>query len=197
MRLKRLFDILLSISILIFFFPVLTVMGILIKIEDDGPVIFQHFRVGKDGIAFPLYKLRSMTDKKVSEAQFDAGDPSRVTKIGSFLRKTKLDEIPQFFNVLRGDMSIVGPRPEIRKWVNTYPDRWDIILKVKPGITDPASIAFRNEENILSQAKDPEKYYREVILPQKLAIYETYINEQSFNYDLHLVKETIYTVIFK
>ena len=128
---------------------------------------------------------------------FDVGDTSRVTAVGRFLRKTKLDELPQLWNVLRGDMSLVGPRPEVRKWVEAYPERWAKVLTVRPGITDPASIAFRNEEELLTAAPDPENYYRNVILPRKLALYEQYVATRSFWGDVGILLKTVWTVVVR
>lgn len=131
-----------------------------------------------------------------STATFDAGDKSRITKSGFFLRKTKLDELPQLWNVLIGDMSLVGPRPEVRKWVDVYPERWTKVLTVKPGITDPASIYYRNEEELLAKAADPEAYYRDHILPHKLDLYEEYVMTRSFCGDIYLILKTILSIIF-
>lgn len=133
---------------------------------------------------------------KYSNSTFDAGDKSRITKIGSFLRKTKLDELPQLWNVLIGDMSIVGPRPEVRKWVDVYPDRWAKVLTVKPGITDPASIYYRNEEELLAQADDPMACYRDQVLPHKLDLYEEYVRTRTFWGDILLIFKTIMLVLF-
>jgi lipopolysaccharide/colanic/teichoic acid biosynthesis glycosyltransferase len=126
---------------------------------------------------------------------FDAGATSRVTPIGRFLRKSKLDELPQLWNVLRGEMSLVGPRPEVRKWVDAYPERWTFVHAVRPGITDPASIRFRNEEEILAASTDPEATYRDVILPQKLVLYEDYVRDRSFWGDIAIILKTIAVVV--
>jgi lipopolysaccharide/colanic/teichoic acid biosynthesis glycosyltransferase len=139
--------------------------------------------------------MRVVSDAE--KGRFDAGDTSRVTPVGRFLRKTKLDEFPQFFNVLKGDMSIVGPRPEIEKWVAVHPERWKVVHTVRPGITDPASITFRNEEEILAAAENPEECYQNVILPRKLDQYEEYVRSRSFVGDLKLILKTAYTVICK
>jgi len=128
---------------------------------------------------------------------FDAGDTSRVTAVGRVLRKTKLDELPQLWNVLKGDMSLVGPRPEVRKWVEAYPERWAKVLSVRPGITDPASIEFRNEEELLAQAGDPEAYYRDVILPRKLDLYEEYVAKRSLGGDISIMFKTVFAVVLK
>jgi lipopolysaccharide/colanic/teichoic acid biosynthesis glycosyltransferase len=130
------------------------------------------------------------------DSRFDVGDISRVTFIGKFLRLTKLDEIPQLLNVVKGNISLVGPRPEVRNWVNVYPERWKIVLKVKPGITDIASILFRNEEKILAQSINPIETYKNIILPQKLDYYENYVYNSSFWGDVKLILLTICVIIF-
>jgi lipopolysaccharide/colanic/teichoic acid biosynthesis glycosyltransferase len=139
-----------------------------------------------------------MTVKKDAEkGAFDAGDSSRVTKVGRFLRKSKLDELPQLLNVLFGSMSFVGPRPEVEKWVHVYPERWKIVHSVKPGITDNASLEFRNEEEILAASLDKEKTYRDEILPRKLELYEAYVKKHSFLTDVEIILKTILSIIFK
>ena len=126
---------------------------------------------------------------------FAVGDASRVTPIGQLLRKSKLDELPQLWNVLTGDMSLVGPRPEVRKWVDAYPERWSRVLTVRPGITDPASIVYRNEEELLARSPDPERTYREVILPHKLDLYEEYVRTQGFWRDIRVLLTTLWVVL--
>ncbi|MBN38084.1 MAG: hypothetical protein CMI29_06405 [Opitutae bacterium] len=195
---KRLFDIFSALVGLFLLGPVFLGILTVILAAHGRPVFFKQHRVGRNGIDFLLLKFRTMCVQKGAEAgQFDAGDCSRVTSVGKFLRKTKLDELPQIWNVLRGEMSVVGPRPEIRKWVEAYPNRWQEVLTVRPGITDPASIRFRNEEVILAEASDPEAEYREVILPQKLALYEEYVANASFVGDIALIFKTIIIVIRK
>jgi len=130
------------------------------------------------------------------KGSFEVGSTQRVTAVGRFLRKTKLDELPQLWNVLIGDMSLVGPRPEVRKWVEAYPERWAFVHTVRPGITDPASIKFRNEEKLLARSPDPERTYRDEILPQKLALYEEYVRTRSFCGDIKLIFATI-VALFK
>ena len=129
-----------------------------------------------------------------NNGSFDAGNLSNITRVGKILRKTKLDEIPQFFNVLKGDMSLVGPRPEVERWVSESPQLWDFILTVKPGITDNAAIRFRNEEEILANISNPELYYKEIILPQKLNIYREYILLQSFVGDMRIIFKTLISI---
>lgn len=128
---------------------------------------------------------------------FEPGDTSRVTSVGKFLRRTKIDELPQLINVLKGEMSLVGPRPEIEKWVAVYPWRWEKVLSVKPGITDSASILYRSEESLLAESDDPETTYKVIILPEKLDLNEDYVLNNSFFGDLKLIFKTILSVIFK
>jgi lipopolysaccharide/colanic/teichoic acid biosynthesis glycosyltransferase len=154
--------------------------------------------MGKNGVPFRLFKFRTMKSiQKAPEGRFNPGDRTRVTKLGSFLRKYKLDELPQLINVLIGDMSIVGPRPEIREWTEVYPSEWKIILSVKPGITDNASIAYRDEEEILSKADDPHEIYRNLILPRKLALYISYVQNNNLLKDIGIIFRTLITVIYK
>lgn len=137
-----------------------------------------------------------MTVQRGTErGSFDAGSSVRVTRVGKLLRKTKLDELPQLWNVLVGDMSLVGPRPEVRKWVEAYPERWEKVLIVQPGITDPASIEFRNEEELLAAAPNPEAYYRDVILPRKLDLYEEYVRNHTFGGDIAILIKTFWIVV--
>jgi len=181
---------------------------IAIVLETGLPGLFRQQRVGRGGCQFCLFKFRSMTvrhaqgrkqtgEAKSNNESFEAGDTSRVTGVGKLLRKTKLDEFPQLWNVLVGDMSLVGPRPEVRKWVEAYPDRWSKVLAVRPGITDPASIEFRNEEELLASAPNPEAYYRDVILPRKLDLYEQYVATRSFWGDVGILLKTVWVVVEK
>jgi len=163
-----------------------------------GPIFFIQTRIGKGGKGFRLLKFRTMLVKpQTPEGSFDAGDQSRITALGKILRKTKLDEIPQLINVLKGDMSLVGPRPEVKKWTVVYPEQWAIVHQVLPGITDNASIEFRNEEELLAQSSNPEESYRNVILPRKLELYINYVNHHSFWGDLMIIIRTIQSVILK
>ena len=138
-----------------------------------------------------------LSSQKKSEGSFDLGDASRVTPLGSLLRATKLDELPQLFNVLIGQISLVGPRPEVEKWTSIYPEKWKIVHRVRPGITDNASIIYRNEEDILKKSSDPEKLYREGILPQKLDLYIQYVNHNTLLGDISIIFKTIRAIIFK
>jgi lipopolysaccharide/colanic/teichoic acid biosynthesis glycosyltransferase len=163
----------------------------MIKIAMPGPVFFIQKRVGKNGKGFKLIKFRTMKVASGKErGSFDAGDTSRITPLGVFLRKYKLDELPQLLNVFLGNMSFVGPRPEVKQWTLVHPEKWKIVHSVKPGITDNASIEFRNEEIILSQSLDPIKTYEEVILPRKLELYIEYVNTRSFWGDIGIILKT-------
>lgn len=195
MPVKRVFDIIAASLGLFLLGPILALVAFAIIMTDGRPVLFRQKRKGRAGNDFHLIKFRSMTARRNAEqGEFDAGSTSRVTRTGRFLRKTKLDELPQLWNVLTGDMSLVGPRPEVRKWVEAYPERWARILTVRPGITDPASIEFRDEEELLAAVPDPERYYRVVILPKKLDLYEHYVGSHTFSGDLLILFKTFLAV---
>ena len=189
---KRLFDVILSLLGLTVLSPILIIIAIVVKVNSKGPVFFRQKRVGRSGKPFILYKFRSMTLFQLEmEGIFEPGSVSRVTTVGKFFRKSKLDELPQLINVLIGDMSLVGPRPEVANWVAVYPDAWKKILTIRPGITDNASIIFKNEESILAEVDDPEQVYREVILPKKLELYTHYVNNRSFFGDILIILRTL------
>ncbi|QDV11306.1 UDP-N-acetylgalactosamine-undecaprenyl-phosphate N-acetylgalactosaminephosphotransferase [Rosistilla oblonga] len=174
---KRVVDVVICSITLVLIMPLLLVIALMVLVTDGMPVLFRQTRVGKDGVDFNLVKFRTMSHRPPSQfGDFDAGDVSRVTRIGKFLRHWKLDELPQLWNVLRGDMSLVGPRPEVRKWVNVYPAEWAEVLKVRPGITDPASIVYRHEESLLAASDEPERFYADTVLPSKLTIYKEYVS---------------------
>lgn len=194
----KIVSLLISLLGLIITFPFFIVIVILMFFFMPGQIFFKQKRIGLNGKPFVLLKFRSMKILKESEkGSFHAGDSSRITKLGKILRKTKLDELPQLINVLKGDMSIVGPRPEVEKWTQVYPEKWEIVHKVKPGITDNASIIFRNEEEILKNSKNPEETYKNEILPKKLDLYIDYVNNHSFLGDMKIILKTIKVVLFK
>ncbi len=196
--LKRIFDFFSSFLGVLILSPLLILLALIIKVSSSGPAFFMQSRVGRKGKPFKLIKLRTMSlSKEAAKGSFDAGDISRITPFGRFLRKTKLDELPQLFNVLKGDMSLVGPRPEVEQWTRVYPEKWAIVHSVRPGITDYASIHFRNEEEILAASVNPYETYKNEILPRKLALNIEYVNNQSFLEDLKIVFKTIFTVIVK
>lgn len=194
---KRSFDIIFSLIGLILLSPLWLAIGIFISLEDSGPVFFIQTRVGRSGRRFSIFKFRTMSVSAAHKnGRFDPGDTSRVTRTGRVLRKTKLDELPQLLNVLMGDMSLVGPRPEVPVWVDAYPERWKLVLCVRPGITDNASLEFRDEETVLAASADPEATYRQVILPVKLDLYEHYVKHHSFWGDITILWNTFVKVIF-
>lgn len=196
--LKRFFDIVFSFIGLLLLLPLLLVIAILIKIESKGSVFFLQSRVGKHNKDFKIFKFRTMKIGSDKKGLLTLGNQdNRVTKIGYYLRKYKLDELPQLINVLAGTMSFVGPRPEVRKYVNYYADEDKVIFNSKPGITDFASIAFRNEAEILKNAVNPETYYIETILPQKLQLHKKYILEKSLLTDLKIILKTFSVIVSK
>ncbi|WP_104733703.1 sugar transferase [Hanstruepera ponticola] len=193
---KRLFDIVFSLIGLILLLPLLLIIALIIKVESKGSVFYKQVRVGKDNTNFKIFKFRTMFIGSDKKGLLTVGnkDP-RVTKTGYFLRKYKLDELPQLINVLLGNMSFVGPRPEVRHYVNFYSKDDLIILTVKPGITDYASIYFRNEVEILKASDNPEKLYIEQILPKKIALNKQYIENNSLFTDIKIILKTILTII--
>ena len=193
---KRLFDIFFSITGIICSSPVLLVVWILIRLESKGPAFFKQMRVGLNNTDFVLYKFRSMYLQSEKSGQLTVGmrDP-RITKVGYFLRRFKLDELPQLFNVLNGTMSFVGPRPEVRKYVNHYNTEQMRVLNVKPGITDYASLKYYKENELLGKSADPEKEYIEVIMPEKLALNLQYINNNSLIGDTFIIMQTVVKII--
>ncbi|NLW35626.1 MAG: sugar transferase [Syntrophorhabdus aromaticivorans] len=189
---KRLFDIICSLCGIVILSPFLAVVSLVSKLDSPGPIFFVQKRMGRNLESFNLIKFRSMTVVYDSEkCQFNPGDESRVTRIGYFLRKTKIDELPELLNVLKGEMSFVGPRPEVLKYRHIYTGKFAPVLSLRPGITDFASIKYRNEEELLRQSPEPEKVYREVILPDKLALSLKYKETISFKTDLSIIFITL------
>lgn len=198
MLIKRILDLIAAFIGLIILSPLFIIISLVINLLMPGPVFFIQSRIGKSGKEFRLLKFRTMLVKpRTLEGSFDAGDQSRITALGKILRKTKLDELPQLINVLKGDMSLVGPRPEVKKWTEVYLEQWAIVHQVKPGITDNASIEFRNEEELLAKSTNPEETYRNVILPRKLELYIQYVQHHSFWGDVRIILKTIQTVLLK
>lgn len=189
---KRLLDVLFSLSGLVLLSPLIIYSAIRVKMDTTGNVFYKQKRVGKHGREFYLYKFRTMhaNSDKVDLLTYGGDDP-RITPFGSFLRKYKLDELPQLFNVLRGDMSIVGPRPEVKRYTDLYTVDQRKILNVRPGITDIASITFIDENNLLAAQPDPEKYYIEQVMPEKIRLNQSFISSPTlFNY-LRIIALTI------
>ncbi|SFD08039.1 sugar transferase [Algibacter pectinivorans] len=195
---KRLFDVVFSIIGLLVLSPILLIIAILIKLDSKGPVLFIQERVGKNNINFNIYKFRTMrTDSNKKGLLTLGNNDSRITKIGYFLRRFKIDEFPQLINIIKGDMSFVGPRPELRYYVNFYTEDDLKIFKVRPGITGLASLKYRNEVELLKAAKDPEAYFINTIIPDKLRYNKEYVKRKSFLFDLKLIAKTIIKVITK
>ena len=193
--LKRIFDITLSLFGLIILLPFMLIIAILIKIDSKGPVFFKQIRVTKNGKEFKIFKYRTMRVGSDKYSQITVGKDGRITKLGSFLRKYKLDEIPQLINVLIGDMSLVGPRPEVPKYVALYTDEQKEILKVRAGITDYASIEFSDENDLLASEEDPEKAYIEKIMPKKIELNKKYLSEVSILTDIKIILLTIKKIL--
>lgn len=194
--LKRLFDLVCSFVGLILLSPVLLIVSILIKLDSSGPVFFKQVRIGKNEQPFKILKFRTMVnDAEKKGKQITVGQDNRITKVGSFLRKYKLDELPQLINVFVGDMSLVGPRPEVPKYTQYYTKEQKRIFEVRPGITDYASIKYRNENEILGKSEDPEKTYIEEVMQDKLKINFEYIDKRSVREDIFIIFNTIAKII--
>ena len=174
--------------------PVLAVSAVLIKMGSAGPVFFRQERVGRLGKSFNLLKLRSMMINQ-GGSMVTAGDDIRITSVGKILRKTKIDELPCFWNVLRGDMSFVGPRPEVPALVDLNDLQWREILTVRPGITDPVTLRLRNEENLLAEIEDKEQFYREVLQPYKLRGYLDHVRNKNWRSDIRIISQTLKTIV--
>jgi len=191
---KRLFDLLFSIVVLILFIPLGIILSLCIIIDSRGGVFYKQERVGKDGTLFHLLKFRSMYVNSAVKGTLTVGDDTRITRVGSLIRKVKLDEFPQFWNVIVGQMSVVGPRPEVKEFVDLYSDSQREILRVKPGITDEASLAYFDENNMLSNSSNPKLTYIEEIMPRKIEINLKYISEKSWYSDGIVILKTIFRV---
>lgn len=194
--LKRAFDLFASLIGILILLPVYLILSLLIVLDSKGGVFYLQTRVGKDNKDFRLFKFRTMVTGADRKGLITVGArDSRVTKVGYYLRKYKLDELPQLFNVFLGDMSLVGPRPEVRKYVDMYTPEQMKVLSVKPGITDYASIEYSNENEILARAADPDKEYIHVIMPAKLELNLRYIREQGLLTDIQLIFRTIRKIV--
>lgn len=192
MAVKRSFDIIFSIIGLIFISPLLLITASVIKLDSQGPVFFRQDRVGKDSKIFKIYKFRTMVhDAERLGRQITVGEDRRVTTVGRTLRKYKIDELPQLINVFKGEMSFVGPRPEVPKYVVKYNRRQMLVLLTRPGITDYASIKFSNESEILGKSSNPEEMYIRDIMPQKIELNLKYIEDMGLLTDIKLIFQTL------
>ena len=189
---KRLFDLCLTLPGTLLISPVLLVVAIVVKLGDRGPVFFRQQRIGLQGRPFHIWKFRTMrVDAERLGRAITVGQDSRITRVGHWLRKLKLDELPQLFNVIAGEMSLVGPRPEVPRYVELYTPEQRRVLELMPGITDPASIKYRNESEVLEQAPDPDRAYIEKIMPDKIAVNLDYAETASVMTDLGILCKTL------
>ncbi len=193
---KRFFDIIVSFFSLLFFAPILLVVSVIVKLTSAGPVFYRQIRVCKNNKDFKIFKFRTMrVDSDKLGLLTVSGSDERITKVGYYLRKYKLDELPQLINVFIGNMSLVGPRPEVRKYVDLYSPKQMKVFNVKPGITDLASIEFRNENEILSKVDNPNQYYIDVILPKKIEINLKYIENRTIWKDISVIINTFKVIL--
>lgn len=193
---KRLFDLFFSIVFITVFAPLFLCIAILIKFDDGGAIFFRQLRVGKNSRPFYLWKFRTMKPNSESSGQITVGARDlRITRIGFYLRKYKIDELPQMWNIVLGDMSVVGPRPEVPKYVALYSESDKIVLSIRPGLTDYASLDYFSENELLAASSDPEKTYREEIMPAKLKLNKRYIQEMSLGTDLKIIARTVHAII--
>lgn len=192
---KRFFDLTVSAAGLLILSPVLLLVALLIKLDSQGPVFFRQERIGRNFRPFSIYKFRTMVvDAPQRGAAITAGGDPRITRFGRLLRKSKIDELPQLINVLRGEMSLVGPRPEVPKYVELFRQEYDDILRVRPGITDLASLKYRDEAAVLAAAQNPEQEYVRRVLPDKIRLAKEYTSRLSFWYDLRLILKTLFRI---
>ena len=189
---KRVCDFILSLIGIIVLSPIFIIVSIAIKLDSKGKILFLQKRVGRYGKEFNIYKFRTMvSDAERLGKQITVGNDNRITKVGAFLRKYKIDELPQLFNVLKGDMSLVGPRPEVPKYVKLYSEEQKKVLNVRPGITDMASLRYKDENEILGKVDNPEEYYINVIMKDKLKLNLEYIEKSNIFFDLYLIIKTV------
>lgn len=193
---KRCFDVTASFFGILFLLIPFAAVAVAVKCSSRGPVFFRQVRVGKNGRKFRIYKFRTMVaDAEKKGMQITVGGDSRVTEIGRVLRKTKVDELPQLFNVFAGQMSFVGPRPEVPHYVDMYSDYQKNVLRIKPGITELASIVYRDENDVLAKSEDPERTYIEEIMPEKIKLNMQYMQKMNVFYDIYLIFRTFAAVL--
>ena len=190
---KRAFDIVAAATALFILSPLLGLAALLIRLDSPGPVFFKQERIGRSFRPFWIYKFRTMVrDASTRGGLITVGEDRRITRVGRILRKTKVDEIPQLINILKGEMAIVGPRPEIRHYVELFRRDYEEILKVRPGLTDLASLKYRDEAALLRKAANPEDEYRTRVLPDKIRLAKDYLRRSSFLFDLGLILKTLF-----
>jgi lipopolysaccharide/colanic/teichoic acid biosynthesis glycosyltransferase len=190
---KRMFDIVVAAVALVVLFPLLVLTALLIKLDSPGPIFFRQERIGRNFRPFGIYKFRTMVQEASAHGGLiTVGEDRRITRVGRILRKTKVDEIPQLINILKGEMAIVGPRPEIRYYVELFRRDYEEILKVRPGLTDLASLKYRDEASLLGKAANPEAEYMTRVLPEKIRLAKDYLRRSSFLFDLSLILKTLF-----
>lgn len=195
---KRIFDIVSSLVVLLVLSPFFILLAIAIVVDSRGGVFYRQIRVGRNGREFGLYKFRSMVSHADKKGELTVGKKdSRITRVGAFIRKYKLDEFPQLINIIKGDMSIVGPRPEVPRYVNLYSQEQKKVLSVRPGLTDFASLEYINENELLGKSADPERTYINEIMPAKLELNLKYIREQGMLTDLKIIFRTLFKIFRK
>jgi len=192
---KRIFDFFASLSALLMLSPLLLIIALWIVLDSKGGVFYKQIRIGKNQTQFGLYKFRSMRTGADKSGEITIGNDSRITKAGYFIRKYKIDELPQLINILKGEMSVVGPRPEVKKYVDLYTKPQLMVLSVLPGLSDYASIEYFDEQTVLGKAKDPDKEYIEVVMPAKLNLNLKYITEKSIITDLKIIFKTLGKIV--
>lgn len=196
MKRRRTADLLLSGIGLVIASPLMTVLACAVYIDSGGPVIFRQSRVGRGGQVFTIYKFRTMRPSSGGYESISASNDPRITRVGKWLRSSKMDELPQLWNVATGDMSLVGPRPEVPMYVALWPEESKkVILSVRPGITDPAALRYRRESELLGRQLDPEAYYRTVVLPDKVRVYRDYVVRRRASSDIKLILETLWAAV--
>jgi lipopolysaccharide/colanic/teichoic acid biosynthesis glycosyltransferase len=190
---KRILDIVVSLVALMCLLPLMLLVAVLIKLDSSGPIFFRQERIGRGFQPFQILKFRTMIDNAQTKGRLitSAQDP-RITRVGRILRQTKIDELPQLINVLKGEMSLVGPRPEVRRYVEAFQKDYEEILQVRPGLTDLASLKYRNEEALLGNSDNPETEYVMRVLPDKIRLAKDYLQHSSFFFDLKLILKTLF-----
>lgn len=198
MMLKRAFDVLSALAGLLVLLPILLLVATWIKVDSPGPIFYRQIRVGRYGVPFRIHKFRTMTVNAEQTGRLTVGADNRITRSGHFLRKYKLDELPQLIDVVLADMSLVGPRPEVQEFIDCYPvDVREKVLSVRPGITDRASIEMVDENDLLAAYENPRQAYIDVILPVKQKFYLDYVDQQSFSTDIKIIFATIKKIIVR
>ena len=194
--LNRAFNVCASLALVVLTLPLMAAIALLVLVTSGKPVFYRGVRLGLNKQPFTMIKFRTLVRDadQIIGPQLLTYRHKLLTPLGKFLRDTRLDELPQLWNVLRGDMSLVGPRPEAEKWVAEYPERWAVVHRVRPGITDPACILYRHEEELLRACGNPEDRYRSEILPHKLHLYETYVRTSSFWGDVRIIFQSLWTI---